>query len=233
MIEPARNRGLAGDLPDLIGRSRLLDIMSRLGAAVLASPAATFECATTPWHTTGTLRDDGHDTLNDLTVAALTGGGIIRRDLRPSFGNRNGKASGPPLTLHITLISDRDRTPLPGHVIYLWHCDTAGRYSLHDVPDANWLRGVGIADNNGRIRFTTIPPGRHDAGPPHMHFEIFPSAFPAISGAPSIHTDRITLPPALCQSAGATTFHTELTVPAVRHMPPPQRHSHRPLPTLP
>ncbi len=37
--------------------------------------------------------------------------------------------------------------------VYVWHCDRAGNYSLYsqDAAEQNYLRGVQVADQNGRV----------------------------------------------------------------------------------
>jgi protocatechuate 3,4-dioxygenase beta subunit len=64
-------------------------------------------------------------------------------------------------------------------VLYVWHADRAGEYSLYqgDAIDENYLRGAQIADARGQVRFTTIYPSCYGGRYPHIHFEVYaPSA---------------------------------------------------------
>ena len=47
-----------------------------------------------------------------------------------------------------------ERAPLAGRAIYLWHCDALGRYSIYDLPNASYLRAVGVTDSVGNAAFT-------------------------------------------------------------------------------
>ncbi|MFB2595259.1 hypothetical protein ACEYYB_10455 [Paracoccus sp. p4-l81] len=98
---------------------------------------------------------------------------MLRQDLRPSFAGMTPVADGLVLDLDLTLVDAKGCTPLAGHAVYLWYCDAIGQYSLYDLPEANFLRGVGVADDQGHVRFTTIFPGCYDGRWPHLHFELF------------------------------------------------------------
>ena len=64
-----------------------------------------------------------------------------------------------PATLEITLVDvGRACAPLGGMAVYVWHCDAEGIYSIYAAEDRNYLRGVGITDDQGRVRFTTVFP---------------------------------------------------------------------------
>jgi protocatechuate 3,4-dioxygenase beta subunit len=130
------------------------------------------------------------------TVNALTQEGVIREDLRTSFGEMTPTAEGLELTLELDLVNADGCTPLVGVAIYLWHCDTTGLYSLYDTTDRNYLRGVGVSDADGKVRFTTIYPGCYDGRWPHIHFEIFDSVDAAVAGEASVLTAQIAMPEA-------------------------------------
>jgi len=53
---------------------------------------------------------------------------------------------------------------------------------------------VGIADNDGLVKFTTNFPGCYDGRWPHIHFEIFENAEAAVSGKASLLTAQIAMP---------------------------------------
>lgn len=185
--------GFAHDLPRLIGRRGMLGLLGGVGL-MAASPAAALECVALPWETAGPYPADGSNTKEGQVVNALTQAGVIREDIRPSFNGMTGDADGVPLTLDLVLSDASSCTPLAGHAIYVWHCDTVGAYSLYDVPEANFLRGVGVSDDQGRVRFTSIVPGCYAGRWPHIHFEIFESAEAAVSGEASLLTAQIALP---------------------------------------
>lgn len=195
----AHDLGFVHDLPRMIGRRRLLALMGGVGLVGLAGgPAAALECVALPWETAGPYPADGTNVKNGQVVNALTQDGVIRQDLRTSFGTLTPVADGLQLELELTLVNADGCTPLEGYAIYLWHCDTTGNYSLYDIVDANYLRGVGVADSDGKVRFTTIVPGCYDGRWPHMHFEVFRSVAAAVSGEASVLTAQIALPEADC-----------------------------------
>ena len=90
--------------------------------------------------------------------------------------------------------------PLEGRAVYIWHCDKDGRYSLYDTDDSNYLRGVGVTDAKGEVRFTTIFPGCYAGRWPHIHFEVFASAEKAVSGDASLLISQFALPADACKS---------------------------------
>lgn len=187
--------GFAHDLPRMIGRRRLLTLMGGIGLVSLTGgAAAALECVALPWETAGPYPADGTNRKDGQVVNALTQDGVIRQDLRTSFGGLTPVADGAELNLELTMLDADGCTPLEGYAIYLWHCDTIGQYSLYDTTDANYLRGVGVADADGKVRFTTIFPGCYDGRWPHMHFEVFENVEAAISGKASILTAQIAMP---------------------------------------
>ena len=201
----AHDLGFAHDLPRMIGRRRLLALMGGFGVFGLAAgPAAALECVALPRETAGPYPADGSNVKDGQVVNALTQDGVIRTDLRTSFGTLTPTADGLQLDLELTLVNADGCTPLEGHAIYLWHCDTTGNYSLYDITDANYLRGVGVADAEGKVRFTTIFPGCYDGRWPHFHFEIFESVQAAVNGDASVLTAQIALPEADCADVYAS-----------------------------
>ncbi|ODT74768.1 MAG: hypothetical protein ABS76_36195 [Pelagibacterium sp. SCN 64-44] len=200
----AHDLGFAHDIKLMLGCRRFLALMGGIGAvAVAGGPAAALECVALPWETNGPYPADGTNVKEGQVVNALIQEGVIRQDLRPSFGTLTKVAEGVELDLELTLIDADGCTPLPGYAIYIWHCDTTGLYSLYDTVDANYLRGVGIADAEGKVKFTTIFPGCYDGRWPHIHFEVFESAEKAVSGEASVLTAQIALPEADCAAVYA------------------------------
>ncbi len=193
----AHDLGFAHDIKVMLGRRRFLALVGGIGAVAIAGgPAAALECVALPWETAGPYPADGSNVKEGQVVNALTEEGIIRQDLRSSFGTLTPVADGLQLDLELTLVDADGCTPLPGYAIYIWHCDTTGLYSLYDTVEANYLRGVGVADDQGKVRFTTIVPGCYDGRWPHIHFEVFESVEKAVSGEASLLTAQIALPEA-------------------------------------
>ncbi|MCV2449494.1 hypothetical protein [Paracoccus sp. DMF] len=201
--EHLHDGGFAKDLTKMLGRRRMLALLGGLGAGLAAAPAHALECVALPWETAGPYPGDGSISRSGQVVNVLTQEGVIRTDLRTSFGAYSGTADGLRLDLELTLQNAAGCTPLAGHAIYIWACDTTGRYSLYDISDANYLRGVGISDENGLVRFTTIFPGCYDGRWPHIHFEVFESAAAAVDGEASVLTAQIALPEADCAAVYA------------------------------
>lgn len=197
--------GFTEDLPRLLGRRRLLALMGGLGLVSLSGvPARALECVALPWETAGPYPADGSNVKAGQVVNALTQEGVIRQDLRTSFAGYTPTADGAQLDLELTLVDADGCTPLVDHAIYVWHCDTTGLYSLYDTTDRNYLRGVGVSDANGKVRFTTIFPGCYDGRWPHIHFEVFESAAAAVSGEASVLTAQMALPEAECATLYAS-----------------------------
>lgn len=177
--------------------------------------STTGSCSTIPSETAGPYPGDGTNTAPGLTSNVLAQSGVVRRDIRASFGSATGMAPGVPLTVTITLVnSAASCVPLAGRAVYLWHCDRGGNYSLYSsgVTQENFLRGVQVSDANGQLSFQTIVPGCYSGRWPHMHFEVFPSLDVATSGAADIKTSQIALPQAVCRTvyANATGYAASL-----------------------
>lgn len=199
----AHDLGFRHDLPAMMGRRGVLGLLGGLGLGLAANPAAALECIGLPWETAGPYPGDGSNSKNGQLINVLTQEGVIREDIRASFGDFEGEADGVPMTIELELQDADGCTPLTNHAIYIWHCDTEGHYSLYDVTEANWLRGVGISDDSGKITFTTIFPGCYDGRWPHIHFEVFESAEAAVSGEASLLTAQIAMPQAECETVYA------------------------------
>lgn len=199
----AHDGGFAEDLPRMLARRRVLALLGGLGAGLAAAPASALECVALPWETAGPYPGDGSNSKAGQIVNVLTQEGVIREDLRASFGAFSGTADGLRLDLELTLQDAAGCTPLAGHALYIWACDATGNYSLYDTPAANYLRGVGISGADGKVHFTTIFPGCYDGRWPHFHFEVFSSAEAAVSGEASLLTAQIALPEADCAAVYA------------------------------
>ena len=97
---------------------------------------------------------------------ALTG--ILRSDIRSSFGSMR-TAAGVPTTLQLTLVRRASCADLSGDAIDVWHCNRDGEDSLYGVTDQNYLRGVQETDASGLVTFSTIFPACYSGRMPHIH----------------------------------------------------------------
>lgn len=206
--------GLGRDLPRIhraAGRRDFLRALGGLGLGlagiaacspknvVTAADGAT--CADIPEETEGPYPGDGSNGPN-----ALAASGIVRSDIRPSLAG-GAVAEGVPLTITLTLVGTGSGCALlAGYVVYLWHCDREGRYSMYSqgVTSETYLRGVQEAGANGQVTFTTVFPGAYSGRWPHVHFEIFPSLAAAKSASGKIATSQLALPEDACNAAYAT-----------------------------
>ena len=96
-------------------------------------------------------------------------------------------------------------TPFAGVAVYVWHCDRDGGYSLYSdgVTDQNYLRGVQIADADGRVRFTSIFPACYPSRWPHVHFEVFPDQAGVTDASSALATSQVALPEDVCEQVYA------------------------------
>ncbi len=148
------------------------------------------------------------------TSNILTESGVVRSDIRSSFGISTNSAAGLPLTLKIKLgDAGNGCAALPGYAIYVWHCTQDGRYSLYTAPDENYLRGVQVADADGIVTFSTIFPGCYDGRWPHIHFEVYPSLDVATDHRNAVLTSQFALPADICREvyAGAAGYEASVS----------------------
>lgn len=200
--------GLAADMPLFLNRRHIV-----LGLGLVGVSAAAYSylsagevnlvgtsadgaiCLKDPVETSGPFPGDGTNTKDGQTVNALTQSGVVRQDIRPSFGAMSGVAEGVQFDLEITVVDVGVACkPLSGHAVYIWHADASGHYSLYDVVDQNYLRGVGVSDDQGRVKFTTVLPPCYDGRWPHIHFEVFATLDTAVSGDQSLLISQFALP---------------------------------------
>ena len=161
-------------------------------AAASATAASGASCAVIPEETAGPFPGDGSNGP-DL----LSQDGVVRSDIRSSFGSSTTVAAGVPLAIKLTIQdAGGDCAPLAGAAVYLWHCDREGGYSLYSqaVADENYLRGVQEADDSGLVTFQSIFPACYPGRWPHIHFEVYPSLALATDEANRIATSQIALP---------------------------------------
>jgi protocatechuate 3,4-dioxygenase beta subunit len=213
------DQGLAFDMVTLVSRRTLLRLLG-IGAATAglaacgasassssssASSSAAGSTGTSsseiPDETAGPYPGDGSNGPDVLEQS-----GIVRSDIRSSFGDSSGTAEGVPMTLELTI---RDLAnggvPFEGVAVYVWHCDSQGRYSMYSdgVTDQNYLRGVQVADSSGKVRFTSIFPACYDGRWPHIHFEVYPDQDGITDSANAIATSQVALPQDVCEQVYA------------------------------
>jgi protocatechuate 3,4-dioxygenase beta subunit len=160
---------------------------------------AVSTCTATPAETGGPFPAD-----STIGPNVLVRSGIVRRDIRNSFALGSATAEGVELTVTLTVLEPLSCRPRPGAVVYLWHCDREGRYSLYSqgATDQDYLRGAQICDAQGRVTFTTIFPGCYPGRWPHMHFEVFADLETATTaGSPPVLTSQLAFTRADCETA--------------------------------
>jgi protocatechuate 3,4-dioxygenase beta subunit len=175
-------------------------------AGATASSATGASCAVIPEETAGPFPGDGSNGPDVLSQS-----GVVRTDIRSSFGSSTTVAEGIPLTIRLTIQDGTDCVPLAGAAVYVWHCDRAGDYSLYSEAAAgeNYLRGVQEADPDGLVTFTSIFPACYPGRWPHIHFEVYPSLDMATNEANKIATSQVALPKDACDEVYATDGYAE------------------------
>jgi protocatechuate 3,4-dioxygenase beta subunit len=218
--EDLQDQGLGFDLGTLVGRRQILRALG-VGAAAVGLAACGSDDGRSgggsgggsgdsagasgeiPDETAGPYPGDGSNGPDVLEQS-----GIVRSDIRTSFGTASGTADGVPMTLELT-IQDlaNDSAPFTGVALYVWHCDREGRYSLYSqgVMRENYLRGVQIADNSGKVRFTSIFPACYSGRWPHIHFEVYAKQADIADSTKAIATSQVALPKATCDTVYATS----------------------------
>ncbi len=229
------DRGLSFDLVTLMERRRALKLFAGAGLVALVGCAASNEvtagsettessgsgstattnssgtstttgsdasCSTIPEETAGPYPGDGSNGPNVLTES-----GIVRSDIRSSFGSASAVAEGVPLTIEVTVLDNANGcVPMTGAAVYLWHCNRDGQYSMYSqgVTDQNYLRGVQETDADGVVKFTSIFPAAYSGRWPHIHFEVYPTLAEATAAGTQIATPQIALPEDTCNLVYAT-----------------------------
>jgi protocatechuate 3,4-dioxygenase beta subunit len=228
------DRGLAFDLatlrqraasPPSVDRRGALKLLAGAGAGLVLAACGSGGDASSPTSTTGASTSASTAGSGAAAIGAIpaeTGGpfpgdgsngpnvlaedGVVRQDLRSSFGAASGTAGGVPLTVDLTVVTAATGVPRTGAAVYAWHCDREGRYSLYSdgVEGENYLRGVQVADADGALRFTSVFPGAYSGRWPHIHFEVYRDLAEATGGGQPIVTSQLALPEDACAAAYAT-----------------------------
>jgi len=215
------DRGLVYDLRTLVDRRRVLGLFGGFSAAALlaacgggsggsgqGSTATTFasdssggDLPEVPEETGGPFPGDGSNGPN-----VLDDSGVVRGDIRSSFGSSTTTAEGVPMAIRLTVRDAASGDAVEGAGVYLWHCDRDGDYSLYSqgVTGENYLRGAQEADAGGTVAFTSIFPACYSGRWPHIHFEVYASLSDATSSGPIVKTSQIALPKEACEAVYAT-----------------------------
>ena len=217
--EEVVDQGLAFDVTTLLNRRRVLQLLG-VGAGTLTLAACTAEGGSSggsasasgtsgttaegemPEETAGPYPDDGSNGPDVLEQS-----GIVRQDIRSSFGTGSATAEGVPMTLTLTVTDmANDSAPFAGVAVYVWHCNRDGEYSLYSdgLEDENYLRGVQVAGDDGAVSFTSVFPACYSGRWPHIHFEVYPSVDDITDSANAIATSQVALPKATCDVVYAT-----------------------------
>ncbi|WP_347124784.1 intradiol ring-cleavage dioxygenase [Microbacterium sp. SY138] len=216
--EEVVDQGAAFDIRTLLSRRGVLGLAGiGLGAVVLAAcaPAASggSTSAATPSATAGTSSGDvaGVGEIPDETAGPYPGdgsngpdvledAGIVRQDIRSSIDG-GATADGVPLTFELQVFDlANGGVPFAGVAVYAWHCTAQGGYSMYSsgLEDVTYLRGVQVADADGRVSFTSVFPGCYSGRWPHIHFEVYPDVGSITDSTAAIATSQLALPEAAC-----------------------------------
>jgi protocatechuate 3,4-dioxygenase beta subunit len=213
--EELTDQGLRFDVVTVLSRRNLLRGLG-LGATALTLAACGADAATSrsssssastsageiPDETAGPYPGDGSNGPDVLEQS-----GIVRSDIRSSFGAASGIAQGVPMTLELR-IKDlaHNGAAFAGVAVYVWHCDRDGGYSLYSdkITEENYLRGVQIADGQGMVTFTSTFPACYSGRWPHIHFEVYPDQASITDATSAIATSQVALPKQACDTVYAT-----------------------------
>ena len=184
------------------------------GTTTTGTTTTVSSCVADPTETNGPYPSDGTNSVNGVVSNSLTTSGIVRSDIRSSFGSYSGTADGVLLTIKIKVVNTNSSCAnLSGYAVYIWHCTREGNYSLYTVTAQNYLRGVQVTDANGEVTFTTIYPGCYSGRWPHIHFEVFPSLASATTQRNATLTSQFAMPSDVSTTvyAGATGYSSSVT----------------------
>ncbi|MBT2495334.1 intradiol ring-cleavage dioxygenase [Microbacterium sp. ISL-59] len=220
--EEVVDQGAAFDIRTLMSRRGVLGLAGvGLGAVVLAAcaPAASGGASSTPTPTTSSGADAGSASVTEIpdeTAGPYPGdgsngpdvledSGIVRQDIRSSIDGA-ATADGVPLTFELQILDlANGGVPFSGVAVYAWHCTAQGEYSMYSsgLEDVTYLRGVQVADADGKVSFTSIFPGCYSGRWPHIHFEIYPGVASITDSTTAIATSQLALPQDACAAVYA------------------------------
>ncbi|WP_369054354.1 dioxygenase family protein [Kineococcus terrestris] len=209
--EDVEDQGLAFDLGTLLQRRHVLRGLGVGAVLGLAACGGDSEAGTTssgdlaeiPDETAGPYPGDGSNGPDVLEQS-----GVVRSDVRSSFGTASGTAEGVPMTLTLDVVDVvGGDVPYEGAAVYVWHCDREGRYSMYSegVEDENYLRGVQVVGADGTVEFTSVFPACYSGRWPHVHFEVYPDLDSTADEANAVAVSQVALPQDVCEAVYATT----------------------------
>lgn len=224
--EEVVDQGAAFDIRTLVSRRGVLGLAGLgVGAVVLAACApASGSSSSSPTASSGSTDSDassGAPATADGEIPDETAGpypgdgsngpdvleqtGIVRQDITSSIDGR-ATADGIPLTFEFRVLDMANgNVPFEGVAVYAWHCTAQGEYSMYSsgLEDVTYLRGVQVADADGRVSFTSVFPGCYSGRWPHIHFEVYPDAASITDSANAIATSQMALPEDTCSAVYA------------------------------
>lgn len=214
------DQGLSFDVGTLFSRRRMLRLFGLgAGVAVLAAcgadstPSGGASSSSGAGTSGGTLTEIPDETAGPYPGDGSNGpdvleqSGIVRQDIRSSFGTGSATAEGVPFEFELTILDmAKNNAPFAGVAVYAWHCDREGRYSMYSsgLENENYLRGVQIADADGKVRFTSIFPACYTGRWPHVHFEVYPDQDSITDSTKAISTSQLALPEEVADVVYAT-----------------------------
>ena len=227
------DQGLAFDVRTLLNRRRMFAVFG-MGAGALAlaacstdsgsanssAPAAgtsgTGSSSSTasgsgsasglteiPDETNGPYPADGTNGPDILETS-----GVVREDIRSSFGTSTTTAEGIPLEFTFTILDMANGgVPFAKVAVYVWHCDRGGSYSMYSegITNENYLRGVQLTDEDGTVTFASIFPACYSGRWPHIHFEVYPDQASITDHDKAISTSQMAFPKDVLDAVYATT----------------------------
>ena len=222
--EEVVDQGAAFDIRTLMSRRGVLSLAGvGLGAVVLAACAPTaMGGSSTTSSPTPTATSTGDTTavseIPDETAGPYPGdgsngpdvledSGIVRQDIRSSIDGA-ATADGVPLTFELQILDlANGGVPFAGVAVYAWHCTAQGEYSMYSsgLEEVTYLRGVQVADADGRVSFTSVFPGCYSGRWPHIHFEVYPDVASITDSTNAIATSQLALPEDVCTPVYAET----------------------------
>jgi protocatechuate 3,4-dioxygenase beta subunit len=210
--EEVVDQGVAFDIRTLVSRRGALSLFGLgVGAVVLAAcstgssgSSASGSTATgsgeIPDETAGPYPGDGSNGADVLEQS-----GIVRSDIRSSIDG-GATAAGVPIALTLTVLDmASNNAPFKDVAVYVWHCDSAGGYSMYSsgIEKETYLRGVQVADSAGSVSFTSIFPACYTGRWPHIHFEVYPTVGSISDSTKAIATSQVALPENVCRTVYA------------------------------
>ena len=170
--------------------SRSAPRTSSTAASTDATTAAG--CVLTPEMTEGPYHIDGEAVRSDIT---------------------EGK-SGVPLRLVLTVVGATGCKAVPGAAVDVWHADATGNYSGFGSTASNrtFLRGIQMADADGKVEFKTLYPGWYQGRTVHIHVKVNVGGAAVHTGQLFFHekvTDAVYAHPPYSSRSGQRTTNTQ------------------------